>query len=91
MINKNSKKYQGVGGGGVGGIILNFCVGDIQLLFYHKMPKIWTYLPPCLHLFNFGSPLSPLNIVNLTSTPTHHHYHYHFHHYLSQKQYFVIL
>ena len=26
--------------------------GDIQLLRYHKMTKIWTPLPPCLHFCN---------------------------------------
>ena len=68
--------------------IINVCVGDIQLLCYHKMPKYWTYLPSCLHLFNFGSPLPPSNIVNLTLTSTHHHYHYHLHH-QSQKNIIV--
>ena len=34
--------------------VINFCVGDIQLLFNHKIPKIWTCLPFCLHFLNFG-------------------------------------
>ena len=36
---------------------INFYVGDIQLLCYHKMPKIWPCFPSYSHLFNFGSPL----------------------------------
>ena len=39
------------------GFVINFCAGDIQLLFNHKIPKIWTCLPSCLHLFNFDSSL----------------------------------
>ena len=31
--------------------------GDIKLLSYHKMLKIWTPPSPFLHLFTFGSPL----------------------------------
>ena len=32
-------------------------IGSIQLLHYHKMPQIWTHLPTCSHLINFGSTL----------------------------------
>ena len=44
-----------------------FSKGDIQLLRYQKMPKIWNSLPPCSHMFSFGSPLPPTNVQNLTS------------------------
>ena len=33
-----------------------FTCGDIQLLRYYKMTKIWTPLSPCFHLFDFGKP-----------------------------------
>ena len=55
-------------------------IGSIQLLHYHKTPKIWTPLPPCSHLINFGSNLfapflqcSKLNqIPPITLTTTSH-------------------
>ena len=42
--------------------------GDIQLLCYHKMTKIWTP-PPSSHLFEFGNSQSSANVHKFSSTP----------------------
>ena len=54
---------------------INFCAGDIQLSFNHKIPKILICLTPCLHLFNFDSSLPffkscKLNLTTTTFTTT---------------------
>ena len=47
------------------GFVIDFCVVDTQLLCHQKIPKIWTCLPSCLHLFNFGSLPSPFKHYKL--------------------------
>ena len=49
---------------------MSLSLRDIQLLLCHKMTRIWTpLLPTCPHLFDFGTPTLPANVLNFTSTP----------------------
>ena len=36
---------------------------DIQLLYYHKMTKIWIPLSPCFHLFDFSNSYPPVSFL----------------------------
>ena len=49
--------------------------GDIQLLCYHKMTKIWTSVPHCLQLFDLGNLPPSTNVYNFISTPSPHNHH----------------
>ena len=40
---------------------------DIQLLYYHKVTKIWIPLSPCFHLFDFSNSYPPVSFLNFTS------------------------